>query len=145
MFLGMCVYAKSILFDPMACSPPGSSDRGTLQARILEWVAMPSSRGSSPPRDRTHVFSISCIGRWNSLPLAPPGKPPKCDSHSHFIGLVEVTWINVYSYTNIPSVFYLIWLDYGGMKKWVTMWWTPEQYSLGSNLCSAFHCFFNVW
>ena len=36
--------------DPMDCSPPGSSVRGILQARILEWVALPSSRGSSPPR-----------------------------------------------------------------------------------------------
>ena len=33
--------------DPMDCSPPGSSVRGILQARVLEWVAMPSSRGSS--------------------------------------------------------------------------------------------------
>ena len=39
------------LCDPMDCSPPGSSVRGILQARILEWVAMPSSRGSSQPRD----------------------------------------------------------------------------------------------
>ena len=37
--------------DPMDCSPPGSSVHGTLQARILEWVAISSSRGSSPPRD----------------------------------------------------------------------------------------------
>ena len=35
------------LFDPMACSLPGSSVHGILQARILEWIAMPSSRGSS--------------------------------------------------------------------------------------------------
>ena len=35
------------LCDPMDCSPPGSSVHGILQARILEWVAMPSSRGSS--------------------------------------------------------------------------------------------------
>ena len=35
------------LCDPVDCSPPGSSVHGTLQARILEWVAMPSSRGSS--------------------------------------------------------------------------------------------------
>ena len=46
--------------DPMDCSPPGSSVHGISQARILGWVAMPSSRGSSWPRDRTH---ISCIGR----------------------------------------------------------------------------------
>ena len=43
------------LCDPMDCSPSGSSVRGILQARILQWVAMPSSRGSSRPRDRTHV------------------------------------------------------------------------------------------
>ena len=52
----MFVRAKSLqscltLYDPMDCSPPGSSVHGILQARILEWLAMPSSRGSSPPRD----------------------------------------------------------------------------------------------
>ena len=46
------------LCDPMDCSPPGSSVHGLLQARTLEWVAMPSSRGSSRPRDRTHVFPV---------------------------------------------------------------------------------------
>ena len=39
------------LCDPMDYSPPGSSVHGILQARILEWVAMPSSKGPSPPRD----------------------------------------------------------------------------------------------
>ena len=43
------------LCDPMDCSPPGSSVRGVLQARVLEWVAMSFSRGSSQPRDQTHV------------------------------------------------------------------------------------------
>src|SRR5574337_84683 len=59
----LCVHAKSlqsclILCDPMDCSPPGSSVHGILQVRILEWVAMPSSRGSSQPRGGTQV---SCI------------------------------------------------------------------------------------
>ena len=45
------------------CSLPGSSVRGILQARILEWVAMPSSKGSSWPRDPTCISYISCIGR----------------------------------------------------------------------------------
>ena len=53
-----------ILCDPMDCSPPGSSVHGISQARILEWIAMPSSRGSSQPRDRTLVFCGSCISRW---------------------------------------------------------------------------------
>ena len=64
-----CVCAKSLqscptLCHPMDCGPPGSSVHWILQTRILEWVAMPSSRGSSWPRDQTHVSYISCIGRW---------------------------------------------------------------------------------
>ena len=51
------------LCNPMDCSPPGSSVHGILQARLLEWVAMPSSRGSSRPRDQTCVSFISGIGR----------------------------------------------------------------------------------
>ena len=45
-------------WDLMICSPPGSSVHGILQARILEWVAMLSSRGSFQTRDRTQVFPI---------------------------------------------------------------------------------------
>ena len=43
------------LCDPMDCSPPGSSVHEIFQARILEWVAISFSRGSSQPRDRTRV------------------------------------------------------------------------------------------
>jgi len=46
----------------MDCSPPGSSIQGIFQARILEWLAISYSRGSSQPRDQTHV-AISIIGR----------------------------------------------------------------------------------
>ena len=55
-----CLIAKScpVLYDPLDCSPPGSSVHGILQARILVWVAMPSSRGSSQPRNGT---CLSCI------------------------------------------------------------------------------------
>ena len=53
------------LCDPIDCSLPGCSVHGSLQARILEWVAIPFSRGSSQPRDQTHV---SCIaGRFYSV------------------------------------------------------------------------------
>ena len=47
-----------IVCDPMDCSPLGSSVHGILQARILEWVAIPFSRGSSQPRDLTPVSHI---------------------------------------------------------------------------------------
>ena len=60
------------LYDSMDRSPPGSSVHGVPQARILEWVATPSSRGSSGLRD-----GAQCLLHWEagSLPLAPPGKP----------------------------------------------------------------------
>ena len=51
------------LHYPMDCSLPGSSVYGTLQARILEWVAIPFSRGSSQPRDWTRVSYVSWNGR----------------------------------------------------------------------------------
>ena len=64
-----CAHAKSLescltLCDPMDCSPAGSSVHWILQARILEWVPMPSSRVSSRPRDQTWVSYVSCIDRW---------------------------------------------------------------------------------
>ena len=72
-------YAKSLqsclpLCDHMDCDPLGFSVDGILQARTLEWVAMPSSRGSSWLRDITHV---SYLLHWQtcSWQLAPPGKP----------------------------------------------------------------------
>ena len=52
------------LYDPMDCSPPGSSVHGIFLARILDWVAISSSRRCSWPRDGTRVSFVSCIGRW---------------------------------------------------------------------------------
>ena len=63
----MCVrlVAQScpILCNLVDCSPPGSSVHGILQARILECVAIPFSRGSSQPGDQTCVSFISSTGR----------------------------------------------------------------------------------
>jgi len=80
------------LWDPMDCSPPGFSVHGIYQARILEWVAISFSRGSSQPRDLTRV---SCIASqfftiwstseviykptgesWNRSPPLSPQKAP---------------------------------------------------------------------
>ena len=47
------------LCDLMDCNPPGSSVHGILQARILDWVAIPFSRGSSQPRDQIWVSRIA--------------------------------------------------------------------------------------
>ena len=76
----LCLQACSVaplcstLCDPVDCSPPGSSVHGISQARIPEWVAIPFSRGSSRPRDPTHVSCVSCIvGRF--VTAEPLGKP----------------------------------------------------------------------
>ena len=47
------------LCNPVDCSPPGSSVCGIFQSRTLEWFAIPFSRGSSPPRDRTQISYIT--------------------------------------------------------------------------------------
>ena len=52
------------LCDPMDCNLPGSSVHGILQAKILEWIAISSPRGSSLPRDRICISYISCVCRW---------------------------------------------------------------------------------
>ena len=63
------------LFDPVDCSPPDSSVHGTLQARILEWVAISFSRGSSQPRDWTRVSRIAGrrFNHWATREAHPSG------------------------------------------------------------------------
>ena len=68
--------SRPTLNNPMDCSLPGSPVHGILQARILEWVAMPSSGGSSQPRDQTCISLVSCFGRDVLLSLTPPGQVP---------------------------------------------------------------------
>ena len=69
------------LCDPTTCSPPGFSVHGILQARILEWIVIPFSRGSSQPKDRTLVscitgrfFTVRATGKSSSC-LIPPLYP----------------------------------------------------------------------
>ena len=60
----VCVLVAQLcpsLCNPMDCSLPGSSVHGILQARILEWFAISFSRGSSGPRNQTHISCVSCI------------------------------------------------------------------------------------
>ena len=80
--LHVCLHALSlqsclILCDSMDCSPPGFMGHGFLQARILEWVVMPSSRGSFWLGDQIDDYCDSCI-TGGSFTTEPPGKPPVC-------------------------------------------------------------------
>ena len=58
------------LWDSMDCSPPDSSVHGIFQARILEHIAISSSRESSWPKDWTWISCVSCTGRWVLHPWA---------------------------------------------------------------------------
>ena len=73
----MCSVAQSCrtLNDPMDHSPQGSSVHGIFQARILEWVAISSSRGSSRPSNQIQFSCISCIGRQILYHLSHQGSP----------------------------------------------------------------------
>ena len=85
------LYAKLLqscltLCEPLDCSPPGFSVYGILQARILEWVAMPSSRGSSWTQGSNPPLLQTLPCQMGSLPLIPPGKASPCFTPSGLIG-----------------------------------------------------------
>ena len=85
MLLAKLLQSCPTLCDPMDCSRPGSSVRGILQARIVEWVAIPSSSASSQPRDQNRISYVSSIaGRffttsttWEAFNLLDIGKNKK--------------------------------------------------------------------
>ena len=93
----LCMCAKSLqlcltLCDPMNCSLPGSSVHKILQARRLEWVAIPSSRGPSPrgpsqTRDQTYIFYVSYIGRQVLSRVVKMVK--NCHFHVGDLGLIS--------------------------------------------------------
>ena len=74
------------LCDPVDCSLPGSSVHGILQARILEWIVVPSSWGSSRPKDQTHF--LFCLMHWQM-----------CSFHQCHLGSLR----NVYELANFRS------------------------------------------
>ena len=76
--LHMCAQSGLTLCDPMDCSPSGSSVNVILQARILEWVAISFSTGSSPCRNQTNVSYIFCVGRLVLYHQRQLGKPILC-------------------------------------------------------------------
>ena len=85
-----------ILCDPVNCSLSGSSVHGILQEGILEWVAMPSSGGSSQPRDWTLISHVSWIGRrvlyhlHHHLSFVWSNYPDFCENH-FFVFLCRLT------------------------------------------------------
>ena len=105
LYLRCCLFAKSrpTLCDPVDYSPSGSSVRGISQAKILEWVAVYFSRGSSQPRDWT---CVSCLlGRF--FTTAPPVKiclyPSSVIYHSLWILYVLLMSYQTWNFCRIPK------------------------------------------
>ena len=115
-------------------SLPGSSVHGILQARILEWVAVPFSRGSSQPRDQTQVSCIASgfftvwatreaqeyqkgyvaypFSNWSS-------RPRKWIRVSYIAGGLFISWAPISDLKSDKHMSYLLWNSYW-RKKWIT-------------------------
>ena len=118
LFRCLCTWhPQSLQLCPAVCdltdcsSPPGSSVHGIFQARVLEWVAIPFSRGSSRPRDWTHVSWVSCIA-GRILTTEPLGKSFSC-AYWPFIYLI---WSNICS-ESLPK-FLLIYFSFYCLLIW---------------------------
>ena len=90
-----CLVAKlcPTLCNPMDCSPPGSSSMEFPRQKYWSGLPFPSPRESSPPRDWTPGFCISCSGRGILLPLSSQGSPSSGYSLKLFAHFVEVCLI----------------------------------------------------
>ena len=94
--IDMLCCAKSLqlcltLCNSMDYSPPDSSVHVIIQARILEWGAMFSSRGSSPPRNQTQISYVSCIGKQLLYHQHHLGSPRQIGRQIYFKELAHVT------------------------------------------------------
>ena len=97
-----------ILCDLMGCSPPGSSVHGILQARMLERVAIPFSRGSSWVKDRTWVSCNASrfFTNWATTEARVPFKPSQTTKSSTFSFLYTfffLFYLPVFPFTEIPN------------------------------------------
>ena len=97
------------------CSPPGSSVHGISPARILEWVTISYSRGSSWSRDWTHASCISCIGRQVLYQLGHLGIPPV----SRVQGVINIYNLKYYRPNSMQSV-HTFWRVCVGIMKYMS-------------------------
>ena len=156
----LCLVAQScpILWDPMDCSLPGTSVHRIFQARVLEWVAIPFSRGSSWPRDRIPVFCTAgrflTIWATREVPVVPENglnillqssERPRRAFHEKFMCKLKYEWC-VPKWKNCI----LSW----GIKNEFTYGFPPNfyveiryinLYNLIHDACNCSLHFFSVW
>ena len=117
-WLNCCV---CILWPHRLYSPLGSSVHGILQARILDWVAMPFSRGSSRPRDWTWVFCIA--GRF--FTTEPPGKAQICVNYFLCVLSVLLEWCQFWNWVEGQNVQILCFENTKSIDKSDVTCWKP--------------------
>ena len=78
-----CILTLVLSCVPMDCSPPGSSVHGMFQARILEWVAVPFTRGDLPNPEIKSTSPVSSALQADSLLLSHQGRPHEAITHCH--------------------------------------------------------------
>ena len=101
-------------YDPMNCNPPGSSVHRILQAEILEWLSMPSSRGSSWSRDQT---GVSCItSRFSAM--EPTGRSPPTYMT---IQIFPLTLGVVFFIDYIFFISFFKWFHFISLRDWVNI------------------------
>ena len=118
---------------PWTIAYQSGNPHGILQAKILEWVVISFSRGSSRPRDQTRVSCVSCTGRQDSFTTEPPGKPVCHNIHKYILHLckympdslaVPISLIKLYNHlgTSVPfwSLLYVGLAINLFFKMWVT-------------------------
>jgi len=111
----MCIQSRRTLCRPVDCSPIGSSVHGIFQERILEWVAISFSRGSSQPWDGTRISYISFIGRQVLYP-STTWEAPTYISLSSFLwsckiplyGYTTILFSSLYGYLNYLHIFAIV-------------------------------------
>ena len=125
-------FSRVQLCDSMDCSPLGSSVHEILQARILDGAAMPSSRGSSRPRDLIQVSYVSCTGRWVLSHYCHLGSPSPslsviccCLTSTH-----TESWLIIAAFMHIMSLL----LDFSIYRSWQgsLMWLWSAHGSTGN-------------
>ena len=111
-----CLFAKFslTLCDPMDCNPPGSSVHGISQARILEWVALSSARGSSWSRNQTYITYLALQVDYLPLNYLATDYPSvKHIVRAHMISFyLSITFLIFISTLYIAEWLYVIWVSF---------------------------------
>ena len=138
----LCVSRACMLRSLQLCltlwNPPSSSIYGILQARVLEWVAIPSSRGSSRPRGQTSISWNSCIaGRF--FTAEPWGKPLLCLTDCYIPNTQDTepgTLLGVYKWLWNECSSHVYWSNMIVFKNIGSRIWFPGKHILGLTMIS---------